>query len=137
MRSATQDRFWPDRLGSRTVGLKTDYTNKVLGRLNALWPTFARPNSLKFGYWQDQTDRNVGVGQTEQSKIAVGQTDSATEIFPDQWVGLNRIALSTNQVILASTCLRPGTSSCLYLQFPLNMQRIQCTRGKTYYFYYL
>ena len=29
---------------------------------------FAKSNKLKFGYWPDQLDRNVGIGPTEQIK---------------------------------------------------------------------
>ena len=41
----------------------------------------ARPNRLKYGYWPDRTDRNMGIRQTEQTKIAIDQTEGATQIF--------------------------------------------------------
>ena len=31
----------------------------------------ARPNRPKYGYWPDRTDRNLGIGQTEQTEICV------------------------------------------------------------------
>ena len=40
------------------------------------------------GYCPDRTDRNMGIDQTEQPKIAIGQTEGVTQIFsrPLGWV---------------------------------------------------
>ena len=45
-----------------------------------IW-VLARPNRSKYGYWPDRTDRNMGIRQTEQTKIGIGQTEGANQIF--------------------------------------------------------
>ena len=64
--------YWPDR---------TD-RNKGIGQTEQteLW-VLARPTRPKYRYWPDRTDRNMGIRQTEQTKIAIGQTEGATQIF--------------------------------------------------------
>ena len=42
-----------------------------------IW-VLTRLNRPKYGYWPD---RNMGIRQTEQTKIAIGQTEGATQIF--------------------------------------------------------
>ena len=64
--------YWPDRT-DRHLGI--DQTEQA-----EMW-VLARPNRPKYGYWPDRTDRNMGIGQTEQTKIAIGQTEGATQIF--------------------------------------------------------
>ena len=41
----------------------------------------AGPLGLEIRYWLDRTDQNMGIGQKEQSKISIGQTEGATQIF--------------------------------------------------------
>ena len=41
----------------------------------------AGPLGLEIRYWPDRTYRNMGICQTEQTKIAIGQTEGATQIF--------------------------------------------------------
>ena len=45
-----------------------------------IW-VLARPNRPKYGYWPDRTDQNMGIRETEQTKIAIGQTEGVTQIF--------------------------------------------------------
>ena len=45
-----------------------------------IW-VLARPKRPKYGYWPDRTDRNMGIRQTEQAKVAIGQTEGAIQIF--------------------------------------------------------
>ena len=45
-----------------------------------IW-VLAGPNRPKYGYWLDRTDRNMGIHQKKQTKIAIGQTEGATQIF--------------------------------------------------------
>ena len=61
--------YWPDRTDQNMGIGQTEQTE--------FW-VLARPNRPKFGYWPD---RNMGIRQTEQTKIAIGQTESATKIF--------------------------------------------------------
>ena len=62
-------RYWPDRTG-RNLGIgQTEQTE--------IW-VLTRPNRPKYGYWPD---RKMGIRQIEQTKIAIGQTEGATQIF--------------------------------------------------------
>ena len=64
--------YWPDRTGQNLGIGQTEQTE--------IW-ALARPNRPKYGYWPDRTDRNMGIRRTEQTKIAIGQTEGATQIF--------------------------------------------------------
>ena len=64
-----------------------------------------------YGYWPDRTDRNMGIRQTEQTKIAIGQTEGATQIFSRPLWTVTPDSLSATQVGLANTWLGPRTSS--------------------------
>ena len=47
-----------------------------------------KQNRPKYGNWQDRTDQNMGIDQTDQTKIAIDQTKGVTQIFsrPLGWV---------------------------------------------------
>ena len=79
-----------------------------------IW-VLARPNRPKFGYWPDRTDRNMGIRQTEQTKIATGQTECATQIFSRPLWTVAPDPLSATQVGLANTCLGSRTSSWMVI----------------------
>ena len=64
--------YWPDRT-DRNLGIGQTEQAEI-------W-VLARLNRPKYGHWPDRTDRNMGIGQTEQTKIAIGQTEGATQIF--------------------------------------------------------
>ena len=71
--------YWPDRT-DRNLGIgQTEGRSLGNGQTEQTekW-VLARPNRSKYGYWPD---RNMGNGQTEQTKIAIGQTEGATQIF--------------------------------------------------------
>ena len=85
--------YWPDRTDQNMGIGQTEQTEIwVLARPNRpnfgigqikqteIW-VLARPNRPKYGYWPDGTDRNMGIRQTEQTKIAIGQTEGATQFF--------------------------------------------------------
>ena len=63
------------------IGYWQDRTDRNMGIGQTETWVMARPNRPKYGYWPDRTDRNMGIRQTEQTKIAIGQTEGATQIF--------------------------------------------------------
>ena len=75
-----------------------------------IW-VLARPNKPKYGFWPDRTDRNMGIRQTKQTKIAIGQTEGATQIFSRPLWTVAPDPLSATQLGLANICLGSRTSS--------------------------
>ena len=87
MKSATQERYWPDRLRSWTRGLQTDHTQTC-------WH-----DGTDFGQpWPDWTDFVKKICQTEQTLVqtivqTIGQTEQALGQNAVHVVGRNRPVL--------------------------------------------
>ena len=103
--------YRPSRPWNRSLASLTDRNLGISQTEQAEIWVLARPNRPKYGYWPDRTDRNMGIRQTEQTKIAIGQTEGASQIFSRPLWTVAPTPLSATQAGLANTCLESRTSS--------------------------